>query len=98
MVKVIFTKTHCIALCDLGHMIQGESLKEWQNMRFYDMVLDNQAGRHTKLDDLREKCDGFGHTPPLLSQKDCHEVDSPSDWNMGAETQREADIKFYKER
>lgn len=61
MVKVIFTKTHCIALCKLGHVMEGESLKDFQNTRFYDMVLDNQAGKRTKLDVLSEQCDGYGH-------------------------------------
>jgi len=61
MVKVIFTKTHCIALCRLGHMIQAEPLRDFSNTRFYDMVLKNQAGERTKLDDLSDKCDGFGH-------------------------------------
>ena len=64
MVKVIFTRTHCIALCSLGHMIQAESLKEFQNTRFYDMVLGNQAGKRTKLDELDEQCDGHGHNNP----------------------------------
>ncbi len=35
--------------------------------------------------------------PPLLEQKNCHEVDSPQDWNMGAEAQRETDIKWYRD-
>ena len=61
MVKVIFTKTHCIALCNLGHIIQAESLKDFHSTRFYNMVLDNQDGKRTKLDDLSEQCDGFGH-------------------------------------
>ncbi len=34
--------------------------------------------------------------PPLLSQEDCHQVDNPSDWNMGAEAQRDADIRHYE--
>lgn len=59
--KIMFTKTHCIVLCSLGHMIKAENLKEWQNTRLYDWVLDHQAGKRTKLDDLAERCDGFGH-------------------------------------
>ncbi|GAH04211.1 unnamed protein product [marine sediment metagenome] len=34
--------------------------------------------------------------PPLLCQEDCHQVSNPSDWNMGAEAQRDADIKWYE--
>lgn len=34
--------------------------------------------------------------PPLLSQEDCHQVNNPSDWNMGAEAQRDADIRHYE--
>ena len=61
MVKVIFTKTDCLAFCNRGHMIAGEPLKDWHGTRFYDMVLDNQAGKRTKLDKLSENCDGHGH-------------------------------------
>ncbi len=35
--------------------------------------------------------------PPLLEQKNCHEVNNPSDWNMGASEQRDADIRYYEE-
>ncbi len=34
--------------------------------------------------------------PPLLEQKNCHEVNNPSDWNMGASEQRDADIRHYE--
>lgn len=34
--------------------------------------------------------------PPLLEQKNCHEVNNPGDWNMGAEAQRDADIRHYE--
>ena len=66
MVKVIYTKTHCIALCPLGHMIAAESLKTFQNTRFYDQVLENQSGNRTKLDALAEQCDGFGHNSEYI--------------------------------
>jgi len=34
--------------------------------------------------------------PPLLRQEDCHQVDNPGDWNMGAEAQRDTDIRHYE--
>ncbi len=34
--------------------------------------------------------------PPLLEQKNCHEVNNPGDWNMGASEQRDADIRHYE--
>lgn len=34
--------------------------------------------------------------PPLLEVHDCHQVDNPSDYNMGADAQRDADIRHYE--
>ncbi len=34
--------------------------------------------------------------PSLLEQENCHQVDNPSDWNMGASAQRDADIRHYE--
>ncbi len=34
--------------------------------------------------------------PPLLVQEDCHQVNNPGDWNMGAEEQRDTDIRHYE--
>lgn len=57
-----YTKTHCLVLCDLRHLIASERLdNNFTNTRFYDEVLKHQSGQHCRFDDLSEKCGGFGH-------------------------------------
>ncbi len=35
--------------------------------------------------------------PLLLKEENCHIVDNPFDYNMGANAQRDADIRHYEE-
>lgn len=34
--------------------------------------------------------------PPLIEVQDCHTIENPFDYNMGAQTQYDSDIEWFK--
>ncbi len=56
-----FTKTHCLVLCPLGHLISVFDLKDWAGSLMESEVVEYQHGTENRLSRLMRSCDGFGH-------------------------------------
>ena len=56
-----FTKTHCLILCELGHLVEIFDLKDWAGSLIESEVSAYQAGEHNRITRRTAQCNGYGH-------------------------------------